>query len=126
MVRSTSRILTLFAFVLLSSALVASADPVIPIFNTSDGTTAGTLTVIRTNSISPGWDEIDLNFASWTATYPWGGADVRWRDDRHVERGRRQPGRFVAGRDRLGAANHQCQQQHPPRVVRELREHISF
>ena len=69
MVRSTSRILTMFAFILLSSALVASADPVIPIFNTSDGTTAGTLTATRTNNVSPGWDEIDLNFASWTATY---------------------------------------------------------
>ncbi len=49
--------------------LAANADPVIPITNSNDGTTAGTLTVTRTNNVSPGWDEIDLNFASWTVTY---------------------------------------------------------
>ncbi len=73
MVRSTSRILALFAYIFLSSVLAASADPVIPITNSNDGSTAGTLTVTRTNDVSPGWDEIDLHFASWTVTYPgWG------------------------------------------------------
>ena len=74
--RPFNRIAVLSAFILLSGALAANADPVIPItatyYNYVD-TAGGTLTVTRTNDISPGWDEIDLNFASWTVTYPgWG------------------------------------------------------
>jgi hypothetical protein len=68
MVRSTTRILVLVPLIALASA-AAEADTIIPIANTDDGSTAGTLTVTRTNNVSPGWDEIDLHFASWTVQY---------------------------------------------------------
>ncbi len=68
--RSMIPVAVLVAFILECGILAANADIVIPITDTDDGTTAGTLTVTRTNNVSPGWDEIDLNFVSWTVTYP--------------------------------------------------------
>ena len=53
--RPFNRIAALSAYILLSGALAANADPVIPIIDTNDGSTAGTLTVTRTNDVSPGW-----------------------------------------------------------------------
>jgi hypothetical protein len=70
MARAMIPVALLGALILASSALPANADTVIPITNGVDGTTAGTLTVTRTNNVSPGWDEIDLNFATWTVTFP--------------------------------------------------------
>jgi hypothetical protein len=60
--------LVLVPLIALASA-AANADTIIPIANTDDGSTAGTLTVTRTNNVSPGWDEIDLHFASWTVQF---------------------------------------------------------
>jgi hypothetical protein len=60
--------LVLVSLIALGSA-AASADTIIPIADTDDGSTAGTLTMTRTNNVSPGWDEIDLHFASWTVQF---------------------------------------------------------
>ncbi len=70
MVRSMTRILVLVPWIVLASA--AANGDTIPIIDTDpdyNGTIDGTLTVTRTNNVSPGWDEIDLHFASWTVTY---------------------------------------------------------
>jgi hypothetical protein len=56
----------LIACVVLTCAAAAEADTTVPITDTGDGSTPGTLSVTRTNNVSPGWDEIDLHFASWT------------------------------------------------------------
>jgi hypothetical protein len=64
----------LIACVVLPCAAAANADPIIAITDTDDGSTAGTLTVTRTNNVRPGWDEIDLHFASWTVQYDGDGA----------------------------------------------------
>jgi hypothetical protein len=71
--RSTTRITALFLCALAAGAMTARADPVIPITDPESGTTLGTLDVTRISGVAPGWDEIDLSFASWTMTYPnWG------------------------------------------------------
>ncbi len=74
--RCMIRVAVLVAFILVPSALPANADTVIPITDTLDGTTAGTLAVTRTNDVSPGWDEIDLNFTTWTVTFRSGAPTV--------------------------------------------------
>ena len=66
--RFTTRITALFLCVLVAGGMTARADPVIPIIDTDDGSTLGTLNVTRSAGVAPGWDEIDLNFASWTPT----------------------------------------------------------
>jgi hypothetical protein len=63
-----NRVSILVALVALSGVRAADASTIIPITDTDDGTTVGTLAVTRTNGVSAGWDEIDLHFASWTVT----------------------------------------------------------
>ena len=66
---SMTRTMLLIACVVLPCAAAAEADTIIPITDAYLGTPVGSLSVTRTNNVSPGWDEIDFNFTSWTATF---------------------------------------------------------